>query len=89
MPPRPLNCRELVELCTDYLEDALDAPLREAVERHLHVCEGCRNYLSQQRAIPGLLRRHLRGRITAGERLRALESFCAWQRHRAAAGTSG
>lgn len=89
MPPRQLNCRELVELSTDYLEDALDAPWHEAIERHLHVCEGCRTYLSQQRAIPRLLRYHLHGCVAAGERLRALESFRAWQCHRAAAGTSG
>jgi hypothetical protein len=89
MSARPLSCRELTELSTDYLEDALDAPLREAVELHLVVCGGCRSYLRQQRAIPWLLRHHLQRGPTAAERLRALETFRSWKRQRCPAGTSG
>ena len=44
-----LACHELVELVTDYLEDAL-APLERArLERHLDQCAGCREYLAQMR----------------------------------------
>jgi predicted anti-sigma-YlaC factor YlaD len=89
MPADRLTCREFVELSTDYLEDALEAPLHEAVERHLHDCVGCRTYLDQQHTLTRLLRRHLRGRMAPAERLRALESFRSWRRHRAVAGTSG
>ena len=44
-----LACREVVELVTDYLEDALPADLRIAVERHLAMCDGCAAYLAQFR----------------------------------------
>ena len=51
-PVRPggLTCRELVELVTDYLEDALDADDRARFEAHLNACEGCTAYLGQMRA---------------------------------------
>jgi hypothetical protein len=89
MPADGLTCREFVELSTHYLEDALDASLREVVERHLHFCEGCRSYVSQERALSRLLRYHLRGHVAPADRLRALESFRAWKLQRASAGTSG
>jgi anti-sigma factor RsiW len=45
-----LTCRELVELVTDYLEDALPAGERERFEAHLAECEGCDAYVEQIRA---------------------------------------
>ncbi len=44
-----MTCQELVELVTDYFEDALSAEDREAFEAHLAICEGCVNYLAQMR----------------------------------------
>ena len=52
-----LECRELVELVTEYLEDALPAPERERFEAHLAECEGCRRYVEQMRTTIGLARR--------------------------------
>jgi predicted anti-sigma-YlaC factor YlaD len=40
-------CQQVVELLTDYLEDALDADLRQDVERHLDACPECRLFLGQ------------------------------------------
>jgi len=45
-----LACRELVELVTDYLENALSATERERFEAHLADCEGCDAYVEQVRA---------------------------------------
>jgi len=45
----PLSCQELVELVTDYLEDAMPTELRERFERHIETCTGCRAYLEQMR----------------------------------------
>jgi len=42
-----MTCRELVELVTDYLEDALDAETRDRFEEHLALCPGCETYLQQ------------------------------------------
>ena len=52
-----LECRELVELVTEYLEDALPVPERERFEAHLAECEGCRRYVEQMRTAIGLTRR--------------------------------
>lgn len=50
MTPRDLACAELVELLTEYLEDALPPDEVAAVEGHLAQCPGCRRYLDQMRA---------------------------------------
>jgi hypothetical protein len=42
-----LSCNEVVELVTDYLEDALDDDTRTRVEMHLVMCRGCDLYLGQ------------------------------------------
>ena len=44
-----LSCQELVELVTEYLEDALDPAERTRFEAHLRDCAGCQTYLEQMR----------------------------------------
>lgn len=44
-----MNCRELVELLTDYLEGALRTDQRAEVQGHLSGCDGCTTYLEQIR----------------------------------------
>ena len=44
-----LPCAELVELVTDFLEDALSDEDRTRVELHLVTCHGCDAYLAQVR----------------------------------------
>jgi anti-sigma factor RsiW len=44
-----LNCRELVELVTAYLEGDLSAGERKRFEAHLSACDGCTTYLEQMR----------------------------------------
>ncbi len=46
---RSLSCREVVELVTDYLEDAMSAADRRRFERHLRDCPNCTRYLEQMR----------------------------------------
>lgn len=46
---RELACQQLVELVTDYLEEALPAPQRARFESHLATCPYCRLYLEQMR----------------------------------------
>lgn len=45
----PLDCNELVELVTAYLDDALDLETRARFDLHLADCDGCENYLQQFR----------------------------------------
>jgi anti-sigma factor RsiW len=44
-----LNCDELVELVTDYLEGVLDEETERRVSDHLVGCDGCTVYVDQIR----------------------------------------
>lgn len=72
-----LTCRELIELVTDYLEEALDERERTRFEAHLAVCDGCRDYLDQMRRTITLLGRPSPQSLTAADRERLLTFFRA------------
>jgi anti-sigma factor RsiW len=44
-----LNCLELVELVTAYLEDDLSTGERKRFDAHLSACDGCTMYVEQMR----------------------------------------
>ena len=46
-----LTCRELVELVTDYFEDALSARDRRRFEAHIAACDGCNAHIEQLRQL--------------------------------------
>ena len=46
---RALDCNEIVELVTAYLDGGLKRRDRKAFERHLRKCDGCTNYVEQIR----------------------------------------
>lgn len=48
-PPGGLPCTRIVELVTDYLEDALPTGDRRRFEAHLARCEHCTAYVEQMR----------------------------------------
>ena len=50
-----ITCKDLVELVTPYLEDALDEPTLDQLEEHLVMCDWCVDYLEQIRATIGAL----------------------------------
>jgi predicted anti-sigma-YlaC factor YlaD len=45
-----LDCDQLVELVTAFLDDALDSETERAVVEHLAICDGCQLYLEQVKA---------------------------------------
>lgn len=45
-----MDCNELVELVTAYLDGSLDLDTRARFDMHLLECDGCENYLQQFRA---------------------------------------
>lgn len=47
---KPLDCNEIVELVTAYLDGTLDLQTRARFDEHLLDCDGCANYLQQFRA---------------------------------------
>jgi anti-sigma factor RsiW len=44
-----MNCRQVVELMTDYIEGTLGVADRARFEEHIAGCDGCRAYLAQMR----------------------------------------
>jgi len=75
---RELACREIVELVTAYLEDALDPADRERFEEHLVFCDGCGNYLEQLRTTVRLSSR-ARQELPAELEAQLLEAFRGWR----------
>ncbi len=47
--PAVLPCQQVVEMVTDYLEDALSPADRLRLEAHLVTCPHCTEYLAQMR----------------------------------------
>lgn len=55
MTTGPLDCDELVELVTAYLDDALELDARATLDLHLLDCDGCEKYLQQFRVTISVL----------------------------------
>jgi len=49
-PGLRIDCAELVELVTDYLDGALEPDAAAEVAAHLALCPGCAAYIAQVRA---------------------------------------
>jgi len=75
------TCLELVELVTDYLEDALPSAEHERVERHLDACAGCTTYLHQIRQVIRLTGTLQEDDLAPSARETLLEQFRACRRH--------
>lgn len=74
-----MPCRELVELATAYLDDALPPAERARCDEHLRTCAGCRAYLAQMELVVGALGelRHGEGEANGAEKTRLLGLFRA------------
>jgi predicted anti-sigma-YlaC factor YlaD len=70
-----LECRDVVEVVTDYLEGALSASDALLIDRHLASCEGCRRYLRQMRITIDTLGRLGEDDVPAEMRERLLAAF--------------
>jgi anti-sigma factor RsiW len=72
-----LPCRELVELVTDYFEDALPPAERARFDAHLAECPGCAEYVAQMRATLALTRAtaELEARPEVAELMRAFRDW--------------
>jgi anti-sigma factor RsiW len=77
-----MTCQELVELVTDYLEDALSREDVARFEAHVAACPGCDAYLAQVEATIALARAG-GDRVEAGEISPLLDAFRDWHRSRA------
>ncbi|HET7929666.1 MAG TPA: zf-HC2 domain-containing protein [Actinomycetota bacterium] len=80
MTARALTCREVIDLLTDYVEDALPQEERRRVEAHLAICDGCTTYLEQVRETIRLTGMLTQEEIPEVERQRLLDAFRDWTR---------
>jgi predicted anti-sigma-YlaC factor YlaD len=79
MRTRDLNCEEIVELVTDYLEGELRGAPRRAFQRHLAGCDGCIGYVQQMRVSIRLTGRVTWSGLSAEARTELLEAFRGWR----------
>jgi anti-sigma factor RsiW len=70
-----LDCAELVELVTDYLDGALDPAGQRQVLDHLALCTGCTAYVEQMRATIVQLSRLAPDPVEQQTRARLLQAF--------------
>ncbi len=49
--PISFNCRQVVELVTEYVDGALPPDERLAFEQHVGICPPCRAYFAQMRKV--------------------------------------
>lgn len=81
--PAGLSCREVVELVTDYLEDALPAGERARFEAHIAACEHCTAYLDQLRVTIGVVGTLEPEALSPDMERELLEAFRHWKDGRA------
>jgi anti-sigma factor RsiW len=79
---RGLTCHEVIELLTDYLEDALAENARRRVEEHLAACDGCTAYLEQLRETIRLSGMLTEEQIPVEQKEQLLDAFRDWTRPR-------
>jgi anti-sigma factor RsiW len=70
-----MDCNELVELVTAYLDGSLPADRRSAVVEHLDECPGCERYVEQFRLTIALLGEMPDETLAAPARQRLLAEF--------------
>ena len=70
-----MDCNELVEVVTAYLDGSLPADQRSAFEKHLEECPGCNRYLEQFRWTIALLGEMPEETLAVPARQRLLAEF--------------
>ncbi len=74
-----LNCQEVVELVTDYLEQALLPEMQTEFEKHVKGCPGCDTYLEQVQQAIMLLRKLSEQQTFPETKQDLLEIFRNWK----------
>lgn len=77
----PLNCKESVELVTEYLEGALLPELQAQLDQHVGVCPACTTYLAQMRQTIQTLRILADETMPPSLRQQLLQTFRAWRQN--------
>ncbi len=79
MSHEDMDCDELVELVTAYLDGSLDPDTRARFDEHLLGCDGCGNYLQQFRSTVATLGAIRDDEIEPAFRDKLLDAFRDWR----------
>lgn len=74
-----VSCKQMVELVTDYFEDALPEERRVRFEAHLGQCAYCTRYVDQMRATMQTLGRIPEESLSDDARAALLDAFRDWR----------
>jgi predicted anti-sigma-YlaC factor YlaD len=74
-----LNCQEVVELVTDYLEQALLPEMQAKFEEHIAECPGCDTYLEQVQQTIMMLRKLSEQQMFPKTKQELVEIFRNWK----------
>ena len=74
-----MDCNELVELVTAYLDEWLDPETRARLDLHLLECDGCQNYLQQFRATLSTVAKIRDEQLDPLYRARLIDTFRDWR----------
>jgi anti-sigma factor RsiW len=74
-----MECREIVELVTAYLDGSLDREVRDAFERHVAGCDGCERVLDQFRETIRLTGMLHEDQLSDRQRAELLGAFRGWR----------
>lgn len=77
--PALVPCQQVVELVTDYLEDAMPATERRRLEHHLSGCRHCTEYLAQIRETIRLAGRVTPDDLTPAMRTELTDLYRRWR----------
>ena len=75
-----LECREVVEVVTDYLEGAMPPGERLRFDHHLALCEDCQAYLEQMRTVIRVAGRPAVDAVPPETMAGLLRAFREWRR---------
>ncbi len=74
-----LECREVVEVVTDYLEGTMELTDRLRFGRHLALCEGCQHHLDQMRTVIRVAGRPVADAVPPETMAGLLRAFRDWR----------
>ena len=75
-----LSCQQVMELITDYLENALLPEMRKLLEEHVAECPDCENYFEQMQLTIDMLHQVARESVFPATKQELLQLFRDWKK---------
>jgi predicted anti-sigma-YlaC factor YlaD len=75
-----LSCQQVVELVTNYLENALLPEMRERLDAHIAECSGCVRYFEQMQLTIAMLHQIARESVFPATKQELLQLFRDWKK---------